>query len=144
MPSDALGASGTAAEPAAYAHLKPSPAMLEFERLVRQEAITEAQQANSAAASADIGAAAALNIPQGKWQQLQQKYNWMDGQMVFRSLFRLCVNSSPQLNDWSPVNPACRGCCLLLAANDSAYKAVRHAIEHKHGSALTSGLQVCT
>jgi hypothetical protein len=94
MPDNALGASGTAAEPAAYAHLKLSPAMLEFERLVRQEAITDAHQQNQAAASADIGAVAASNSPQGKWQQLQQKYNWMDGQMVFRSLFGLCVNDA--------------------------------------------------
>jgi hypothetical protein len=68
--------------------------MLEFEQLVRQEAITEAQQANSVAASADLGAVAASNSPKGKWQQLQQKYNWMEGQMVFRSLFRLCVNDA--------------------------------------------------
>jgi hypothetical protein len=94
MPSDALGASSTSAEPATYTHFKPSPAMLDFERLVRQEAITDAQQGSRSAASADIGAVAASNSPQGKWQQLRQKYNWMEGQMVFRSLFRLCVDDA--------------------------------------------------
>jgi hypothetical protein len=95
MPGDALGASGTAAELATYSHFKPSPAMLEFERRVRQEGISDAQQGTVAIASADVSAVTALhNSPEGKWQQLQQKYNWMEGQMVFRSLFRLCVSDA--------------------------------------------------
>jgi hypothetical protein len=95
MPGDALGVAGTAAELATYTHFKPSPAMLEFERRVRQEAISDAQQGKVAIASADLSAVTALhNSPEGNWQQLQQKYNWMEGQMVFRSLFRLCVSKA--------------------------------------------------
>jgi hypothetical protein len=94
MPEDAFGVSGSTAEPATYTHFKPSPAMLKLERLVRLEAISEAQEMNNAAGTADLDAVAASSSPQGKWRQLQQKYNWMDGQMVFRSLFRTCVNDA--------------------------------------------------
>jgi hypothetical protein len=97
MPLDAIGVLGTTAEPARYEHFKPSAAMLHLERLVRQETIAAARAKSgnkAASSSAARGAPSAAKSPQLLWQQLQQKYNWADGQLVFRSLYRPCLGNT--------------------------------------------------
>jgi hypothetical protein len=97
MPLDAIGVLGTTAEPARYEHFQPSAAMLHLERLVRQETIAAARAKSgnkAASSSAARGAPFAAKSPQLLWQQLQQKYNWVDGQLVFRSLYRPCLGNT--------------------------------------------------
>jgi hypothetical protein len=96
MPNDVIGALGTAAEPASYTHFKPSADMLEFERLVRQEAIADGiAEYTRAQVGAREAAAVVPGSRQDQWRQLQRKYRWMEGQMVFRSLYRPCPDSGP-------------------------------------------------
>jgi hypothetical protein len=95
MPSDVVGALQTSPEPASYTHFKPSAAMLEFEQLVRQETISDAEAEYSTPAAATHRAVTAAGSPQEMWQQLRQKYNWMEGQVLFRSLYRPCIYNGP-------------------------------------------------
>ncbi|WIA15052.1 hypothetical protein OEZ85_001752 [Tetradesmus obliquus] len=98
MPADVIGPLGTSPEPARYEHFKPSDDMVEFERRVRQEAIAEARADFQVSGSSNNAAPAAAGRPgsaENMWQQLRHKYNWMEGQMTFRSLYRPCIYNGP-------------------------------------------------
>jgi hypothetical protein len=94
MPADAALALDSNPHVAEYEQLAPSPAMTEFEQRVRAAAqlSSSAIAATTAAATvdADVDVSGVSTQQQALWQQLQQRYKWPGGQVVFQSLYRPC------------------------------------------------------
>jgi hypothetical protein len=102
MPSDLLQFS--LAEPAAYQHLQPTPAMQNLERRIRAAEVAAAWKMDPTGGGlARSGCASSGNsrvtpkTPTKLWNQLQQRYGWADEQGRFESLFKPCkIHGLPQ------------------------------------------------
>lgn len=84
------------AEPAAYQHLQPSPAMQHFERRLRATEVAAAQDQfqmdRASGGLAASGTASSGHKSQAEvWRQLQRRYGWADQRVRFESLFKPCL-----------------------------------------------------